>query len=292
MSRRVLIALFAILTELVIVAATANQSLLSYLNKNDTSSLFISELRDAFESFAWRVSPLSGQQRAFIAQYAAIATLLVLTFVLVIVILRGAASFSGAFFTTACVVVASAAVAGIVGSVVDYDRLSTPGTTADRVSVAIVDGSHSPGFLSYSVAMGLVCALVAGLVGAAVRRRGDVVSPDGSFAPGLAPSPYGGEPATVPYDEPSSGYGSGGFYQPEGGYGRPGAPTTELPDEPAAQPTEQLPAGQYRPAYESNESSATSATSVTQEAPRYEPTAELPQTRATPPADGPEPSER
>jgi hypothetical protein len=260
MSKRVLIALFAVLTELVVVAATGNQALLKYLNQHD-STLWVAEVRDAFVSFTWRVTPLSGQTTPFVAQFAAIATLIVLTFVLVIIILRGPATFSGAFFTAACVTVASAVVANMVESVVDYNRLQTGGSVGDRVSVAIVDGSRTPGLLSYSVAMALVVALVSGIAGASIRRRANLEQLPDAAAPFDAAGP--------PEDQGGSGYSPGDFYLPPASSEFGGDAAGHYPP-PAGDPAATSPYG-YPSAYpttplepaESTQPSGTTETTVT-----------------------------
>src|SRR5258708_4036865 len=117
MSRRVYIALFVVLSELVVVAASGNQWLTKFIADNEAPSPLGDEFLRSVPSFPWRFSPQSGEgaTTVFAAQFAAIGALLVLTFVFLIIVLRGAPTFSGPSFATFTVVTVSAIVAQMVG---------------------------------------------------------------------------------------------------------------------------------------------------------------------------------
>ena len=134
LSKRVYIALFAVLAELVVVAATGNQGVTNFV----ADHMATSPLGDLFLRSA-AVVPVAGHHRGpatgattiLVSQYAAIATLFVLTFVLVLIIVRGAPTFSGPFFAAIGVVVTAALVAHMVGkssTTTRTDARSTPGS--------------------------------------------------------------------------------------------------------------------------------------------------------------------
>src|ERR1700691_504218 len=102
MSKRLLIAFFAALIELIIISAASNQGVTNVLIRHRPSSPVLRELENAVLSVSWRLIPQSGQHTIWYGQLGGNLTLLVLTFVLVWIIVRGPASFSGPFFTVIC----------------------------------------------------------------------------------------------------------------------------------------------------------------------------------------------
>jgi hypothetical protein len=173
LSRRVYIALFAVLAELVAVAATGNQAVTKFVaNHMATSPLGDLFLRSV-PSFPWRISTehRTAAITVLVSQYAAIATFLVLTFVLIVVMVRGAASFSGPFFVSIGAVVTAGVLAHMVGEVVEYNqdgrRLHTG---LGRVGYALFN-SNSGLSIMFSLMCGLVVAIVAGFTGRVIRRH-------------------------------------------------------------------------------------------------------------------------
>jgi hypothetical protein len=229
MSRRVLIALFATLTELIIIAAGGNQAVTKLIIDHPATSPLDRELEQSLLSFGWRFAPQTGASQIWFGELGRNLTVLVLTFVLVLIILRGPATFSGPFFATICAVTTAAVIGPMVESVVNYSEIGQDEHTGlGRVGFAVFNSSNGP-IVVFAVLSGVVAGFVAGLVGVSVRRRSGAgstgstwgtggmggtggiadgqVAP-GMFAPGTAPSPYstsepfvaGGFPSGGPYD--------------------------------------------------------------------------------------------
>ncbi len=100
MSRRVYIGLFAVLAELVAVAASGNQGVTNFVNDHMATSPLGDLFLRSLPSFPWRITTENrpGATTLLVAQYAAIATFFVLTFLLLLIIVRGEPTFSGPFF--------------------------------------------------------------------------------------------------------------------------------------------------------------------------------------------------
>src|ERR1700755_2757481 len=115
MSKRVDLALFAVLAELIAIAGAGNQGVTDFVNDHMATSPLGDLFLRSLPSFPWRFSPTNGPGATtiLVAQFAAIATLIVVTFVLMLLIVRGPASFSGPFFAAIVVVVSSSLVAQV-----------------------------------------------------------------------------------------------------------------------------------------------------------------------------------
>ncbi len=204
MSKRVYIALFAVLTELVAIAATGNQGVTDFVADHMATSPLGDLFLRSVPSFPWRFTGDPGVVLA--AQWVAIATFVVVTFLLTLLVVRGAATFSGPFFAAVPIVVGSSLVAHVVANIVDYDKVGRlEHTGLGRVGYSLFN-SNSPLAIMYSLMCGIVVAIVVGIVGLVLRRRAarstEVDAP--LFAPGMGTAAYG-----PPTD-------SGGFAAPGG----------------------------------------------------------------------------
>ena len=279
MSRRVYIALFAVLVELAAVAATGNQAVANFVADHMATSPLGDLFLRTLPSFPWRVTTESrtGASTILLAQYAAIATLLVLTFVLVLLIVRGTASFVGAFFASIGAVVTASLIAHMVGNIVDYDQVGRAEHTGlGRVGYSLFN-SNDGLTIMYSLLCGLVVGLVTGIVAVVIRRRMNAqveaatleaaaiqrAVPDTGYTPvtapwdpgGYAAGNYGASPVYPPAYPPQ--YEPETFEQPTPDHeSMPAAPAADAPgtdapgtDAPVAEasPAEEPPAQQLHP---------------------------------------------
>lgn len=173
LSRRVCIALFAVLTELVAVAATGNQGVTNFVADHMATSPLGDLFLRSLPSFPWRFSTEArpGATTILVSQYAAIATLFVLTFLLMLIVVRGAPTFSGPFFSSLGSVLFAALVAHMVANVIDYDwdgRALHKGL--GRFGYALFNSNDGLSIM-FALMCGVVVAIVVGVVGVFLRRR-------------------------------------------------------------------------------------------------------------------------
>ena len=195
MSRRVYIALFAVLVELVAVAASGNQGVTNFVADHMATSPLGDLFLRSLPSFPWRVTTLdqSGATTLLVSQYAAIATFLVLSFLLILIIVRAAPTFSGPFFGSLCAVVLAGLVAHMVANIVDYDWDGRRQHTGlGRFGYSLFNSNNGLTIM-FSLMCGVVVAIVVGFVGVVLRRRTpEVVEPLFVAGAGLAgPGGYG-----------------------------------------------------------------------------------------------------
>jgi hypothetical protein len=225
-SKRVYIALFAVVAELVVIAASGNQGVTNFVADHMATSPLGDLFLRSLPSFPWRITTEShtmGATTILVSQYAAIATLLVLTFVLLLLIVRGTPSFSAPFFATIGVVVAAAVIAHMVGEAVNYDqdgRLQHTGL--GRFGYALFN-SNDGLTIMFALMCSVVVAIVVGIVAIVMRARAataaDIAAASaeaeamraanpgfGAYSPEAAPA--WGDPAA------SGGYGSPGYAAP------------------------------------------------------------------------------
>ncbi len=208
MSKRVYIALFAVLTELVAIAATGNKGVTDFVADHMATSPLGDLFLRSVPSFPWLVTTDGHPTTFLVAQWAAIATFVVVTFLLLLIVLRGAATFSGPFFVAIPVVISAGLVAHEVANIVDYDidgRLHHTGL--GRVGYSLFY-SNSGLSIMFSLMCGVVVAIVIGIVGLVMRRRAILASADAEpalFAPGMGTAAYG--PLTDPYTGAPGGPG-------------------------------------------------------------------------------------
>jgi hypothetical protein len=209
LARRVYIALFAVLVELVAVAASGNQGVTNFVADHMATSPLGDLFLRSLPTFPWRVTTQDrgGATTILVAQYAAIATLLVLTFLLVLLTVRGAATFSGPFFAALSSVVLATLVAQAVRNAVDYDWDGRAHHTGlGRFGYALFL-SNDGLTIMWGVMCAVVVAIVVGIVGVVMRRRVPP-EPEVAASPTLESAGFGGpdsyNPPTQPWQEPSA----------------------------------------------------------------------------------------
>src|ERR1700710_1620962 len=167
MSRRVYLALFAVLAELVAIAATGNQGVTNFVADHMATSPLGDLFLRSLPTLAWGITPTDarGATTILVAQSAAIGTLLVLTFVLMLVVVRGSSTFSGPFFSAIPIVVVSALGAKFVASIVEYNQVGRlEHTGLGRFGYALFHSSDNTSVM-FSLMCGIWVALVVGIVG-------------------------------------------------------------------------------------------------------------------------------
>lgn len=169
-ARTGLVILSAFLTELIVVAATGNQGVTDAVNRHlgDHSRSFADYAAGAWRSLStyhWRFTPASGQSTGdWAADFAAIGVLFVLTVLLLIPIVRGAAGFWRVFFGAWVTVAAITPIAIMVRNAIVIP--SRPGPGESKFGQAVYG---YPDFGTVIVG-GIVLGLLTGLVGAVVAR--------------------------------------------------------------------------------------------------------------------------
>jgi hypothetical protein len=166
--RPVLAAFVAVLTELVVIAGVDNQGVSGALRDplDDPGRVladYTSGAIDAATAFWWRFAPADGQAtHVWAAQFAAIGTLIVLTWLGTLAVARGSVSFGRVWVGTWAVVAASAPIAIMVRQLLVIP--TAPGPAQSKVGQAVYgyDG------LGPVVVAGIVLGFVAGLITAAV----------------------------------------------------------------------------------------------------------------------------
>jgi hypothetical protein len=243
LARRVYIALFAVLVELAAVAASGNQGVTNFVADHMATSPLGDLFLRSLPTFPWRVTTQDrgGATTILVAQYAAIATLLVLTFLFVLLIVRGAPTFSGPFFAALGSVVLATLVGQAVRNAVDYDwdgRAHHTGLGRFGYSLFLSNDGLT---IMWGVMCAIVVAIVVGIVGVVLRRR---VPPEPAAlaSPTLESAGFGGpesyNPPTQPWQEPSAPYEpvpayAGGSYAPESYAPASYAPTESIPGDSA-----------------------------------------------------------
>src|SRR4051794_23564836 len=109
LGRTWLIVLSAVLVELVVIATMCNQALTDDVLKFGArhQDEFIGQAARASQVYAWRFTSVNGKDDLWAGQLVMIATLCVLTALLVLVVSRGAVGFGRVFLGTWTAVVAA-----------------------------------------------------------------------------------------------------------------------------------------------------------------------------------------
>jgi hypothetical protein len=245
-----LIAFTAFLIELVIIAAGFNQAVTKHLvsyydNHNDNS--FVTSMVQAGLSLSWRLTPQHGDSsHIWLSELVGDVSILVLTVLLVVAVVRGAITWGRAFFGIWMIVIVSTCLASIPALLVTEHQAPAG---VDKATYAVFGGPNGYVFF-VGAALGLVVALITSIVAVATRRPGEALAP--VFVPdetaGSAPEPpppYYGDAAPAGWSQPSN--------QPAQG-SRAEAPTTAYPvvapgqSQPTKSPTPQSPPAQSPPA--------------------------------------------
>ena len=190
------LALAAVLTELVVIGAIGNQWIAKHEIQwilNENKSAFVRDMKSALFVFNWRFAPESGDtDHTWLSQLTLIVVTCLLTAAFIGVAVRGPATFGRMFLTSWLAATGAALIATYVRALVK-DQPLLPG---GRVQHAIF-GPLSPSTLSVfaDIVLALVAGLVAAFVGNMVSRRVPASAPPPT-EPALA------EPAYVPPEQP------------------------------------------------------------------------------------------
>jgi hypothetical protein len=196
-----LVVLWALLAELVVIAAIGNQWVTrrlvqAYINERST---FVSDVKASLITYNWRFGPQDGDaNHVWLSQVLLIATTLVLTAAFVSVIVRGPSSFGRILLS--CWL--SVWIATIVGG---YARGLTLRTTGSRLQQGLFSNNVGPNTIV--VFSGLLLGLLVGLVAAAMavlQQNRAALGPkhietrqptDPGYVPPEQPPPFFPEPA-------------------------------------------------------------------------------------------------
>lgn len=227
-----LVALIAVIVELIAIGGADNQWVVKHLNRYAAQHPFAfpGHLVNALTVYQWRFAPQPGDRaNEPLAHVALVVTVLVLTALLVYVLCRGAVTFWRAFFGTWLAVV----VATLAGMVV-RNLISPPRYPAnfDAAAGALFLGPNGVGVMA-GVVLGFVCAVFAAIVAVATRRRVRIDEP--AYEPARPePAPYL-PPPRERYPDPSREAETTPYYGQQ--YGGSGSTTPYVPTPYAAAPT-------------------------------------------------------
>jgi hypothetical protein len=216
-ARTGLIVLAAIVTEVVLIAAGANQWVSDRLARAHlTSDPVLSGTRYSVLTYSWRFTPLKRDPEHFYAgSWTLVGTTIVLSALLIAAVVRGPVTFDRAFFGAWMAV----PVATMLGGYARAFVLDVPAQNAEtRVSRALF-GALAPGSTVFiaGLALGLVVAIVVAIVAMTTRRR--------PMAPAAGPAGYPeageGGPGSAPWQDryygppPQTYGGAAGAGQPQ-----------------------------------------------------------------------------
>lgn len=169
-----LVAISALLAEVVVIAAVDNQGVAGALRNylDDPAHRFADYSRGALDAaltFSWRFAPDHGQAtHVWAAQLAGIGTLLLLTLLAVAVVARGVGGFGRVLVSVWAVVAILTPVAIMVRNLIVVP--STPGPLQSRVGQSVYGYPDYGSVLVAGLALGLVTGLVAAIVALLSRR--------------------------------------------------------------------------------------------------------------------------
>ncbi len=223
-----LIALTALLVEVVIIAAAFNQAVSKHIYNYASGHRQSEFLTNAVASglmYSWRVTtPSSGTESGFfltrhivLGELVMIGSVFLLTVLLVLAVVRGPITWARAFFGVWMAVIVATGGARIA-AVAASDSLVT--SRVDRGTDAVFAGPSGYSFFA-GAALGFVVALITSLVAVASRRPPALVA-----VPASGPDPGIGVPPETP--PPYYGEGRQGGWQPDRGPA-PDAVTTAYP---------------------------------------------------------------
>jgi hypothetical protein len=202
-----LAAVIAALVELVVIGGVDNQAVTRVLRKpiDDPARVVADYSRgaiDAATAFWWRFAPADGQAtHVWAAQFAAIAVLVLLTWLGTLAVARGSVSFGRVWVGVWAVVAASAPIAVMVRNALVTP--TAPGPAQSKIGQAIYGYDQFGSVLVAGLALGFVTGLVVAAVAVSSRRQIAAAAPvergfaerdeyyDDSFAPRYgAPDQY------------------------------------------------------------------------------------------------------
>jgi hypothetical protein len=182
-----LVALVALLVEIVVIAAADNQWVASRVSKTvfDSPSSLAYDFALSLLTFQWRFSPASGDRfHTLYGQWELIGVVLVLTAFLVVLIARGEPTFPRVFFLTWAVVVAATGIGAIVRAALWNSQL-LQGRSRFQFALFSAIGPTQHVFFA-GLALGFVTGLAAGITARLTRR--DTVAPAAAAPPAAAPA--------------------------------------------------------------------------------------------------------
>jgi hypothetical protein len=232
--------LATVLTELAIIGGLANQWVMDRLIRHVIDqSITLRLLVASWFTYAWRLSPRSGRSAEWWGEIALIATVVVVSSLIVWCLVRGPISFWRALFATWLAVVFASLLGAFVRGVCNPDPASSG--LGDRVTRGLYGGSGPSQEVAVGAfALGLVVALIVALVAVATRRRAGLATEADVGPPQFAD--YGPPPATAVADRPP--WQDQHYGPPAGHRGPPpGPPYVSGRGEPAGEATTQLPRG-------------------------------------------------
>ena len=209
------IVLAALLTELVVIGAAANQWVTTRIFRQvyeGSGSDGVRDLKETLIVYNWRWTPQSGDtEHSWLGQILMILTVLVVSGLLIFAVLRGVATFGRVLLTCwMAVIVATMLGTWVRGLVTDVSG----GPTHELRITKAVFGQLAPGPVVFfaSLVLGLAVGLVAGIVAVATRRPAapEVPPSEAEPPPYVPPDPppyYGGPPPAttrLPAVEPST----------------------------------------------------------------------------------------
>lgn len=252
-TRAGIVVLAAVLTELVLIGAGANQSVSERIVRDMPGKGLSAELiKGSWLTYTWRWNPSDG--RIWWSHAMLIVTLAVVSGLLVWCIARGPVSFARAFFGTWMAVIVATLLGAFVRGLLDpFSKDALPGGNAVTRAIFGPAGPNSEVVFG-SFVLGLVVGLVAGLLAVTTARSAGAAAvpyepaafadygPPPAAAPGGALPPWQdqhyGPPARPVTPPPAAAHRAG-----EGAAGED-ARTTQLPSfqkDAEQQPTTQLP---------------------------------------------------
>jgi hypothetical protein len=235
-----IIVLAAVLTEIVLVGALANQWMSEKIIRNSVNHGQSVRLAEAsWLTYTWRGSPRHGQTDLWWSEILLLLTLFVLSALLVWAVVRGPVTFVRAFIGTWMAVIVATLLGAFVRGLIDpNNKAALPG--ANRL-VRGAFGPSGPGQPAFwgSVLLGLVVGLITALIAIATRRRPGAAVPAGppQFADYGPPPPAAAATGMPPWQDQHYGPPAPQSTPPEGvaparegrGEDDAGARTTQLP---------------------------------------------------------------
>ncbi|MBN9621321.1 MAG: hypothetical protein J0H43_16590, partial [Actinobacteria bacterium] len=235
------IALVALVTQIVVIAAADNQWVANRIAKHVATSHSGAQvhLGQSWLSYAWRFSPLSGDHyHVWLSNLLLVLVTIVLSTLLVFAFVRGPVTFFRAFFGVWLAIVAATQVGAVVRGLVN--TLPADPSQGSRVIRAMF-GSFGPTSQTVwaSAALGLVVGLITAIVAVATRRKTGGPAPLAAVAPA---------PEFPDYVQPST---ERGMTPPpwQDRYAGPPAPSDATVGFPRTEPTTRLPDVDASPAY-------------------------------------------
>ena len=214
-----LVVIAALLTELVVIGAAANQWVTVRVARSRAGERdpLTADVKASLLTFHWRFAPQTGDTtHIWLSQVLLILATLVLTAVFVAVIVRGPASFARVFLTSWLAVIAAGMLGAIARGLVNENNAGSSGSRLQRA----LFGPLGPNSISFfaTVVLGLVVAAVAATVTMVRTTRPEseqAIPPDPvvpPYVPPEQPPPF--NPVPRPGPSASAGAPTAAFPRP------------------------------------------------------------------------------